>query len=472
MNVTTRITPPVLEAVFAAQRATALRLRISTAAERIATLKRLEAAVLKHKPEIYRALAADLRKSEVEADLSELMPVISELHHNIRHLAGWMRTKRVMPTMAMLGTKARIRYEPKGVCLIISPWNYPINLTLCPLVSAIAAGNTAIVKPSELSPACSSVLGSIIADVFETDEVALFEGDASVSTALLALPFDHIFFTGSPAIGKVVMGAAAKNLSSVTLELGGKSPVIVDASANVVKAAQSVMWGKLINAGQTCIAPDYVYVHEKIKAEFLAAAGAAVTHMYGVDVAKSENYCRIINERHFARVERLLDGAVADGARIAFGGGRDGVQKFIAPTVLTGVSASSAVMQEEIFGPVLPVMTYSYPGAVIGAINAGQKPLALYVYAKDQGIIERVLSETASGGACVNMSMMHYAHNHLPFGGVNNSGMGAAHGIFGFREFSHQRAVLSDQMSVIPMLFPPYTAKVKRLVALTLRFFV
>jgi acyl-CoA reductase-like NAD-dependent aldehyde dehydrogenase len=313
MNVTTTITPAetrsdsTIATTFRRQQQFAISLRTSTASERIAKLKKLEAAVNKYKPALYQALAADLRKPQPEADLTEIMPVISEIHHTCKHLKSWMRTKRVRPTMALLGTKASLRYEPKGVTLIISPWNFPINLTLGPLACAIGAGDTAIIKPSEMTPNCSAILAELIRDTFSPEEIAIFEGDATVSTELLSLPFDHIFFTGSPAVGKIVMAAAAKHLASVTLELGGKSPVIVDATADAKKAAASIMWGKFVNNGQTCIAPDYVYVHEKILPTFLDEAKAAITKMYGANAETSPDYCRIVNDKHFARVKKLLD---------------------------------------------------------------------------------------------------------------------------------------------------------------------
>jgi aldehyde dehydrogenase (NAD+) len=477
MNVTTTITPaePQLDsaiaAVFARQKNVAIRLRTSTADERIAKLKKLEAALMARKDAIYAALSADLHKPGAESDLTEIMPVISEIHHTVKHLKGWMRTKGVRPTMAMLGTKASVRYEPKGVCLIISPWNYPINLTLGPLACAIGAGNTAIIKPSEMTPHCSAVMASLIADVFDPSEIALFEGDAAVSTELLSLPFDHIFFTGSPAVGKIVMAAAAKHLASVTLELGGKSPVIVDETADAAKAAKSITWGKFVNVGQTCIAPDYVYVHEKILAEFLEQAKAAIAKMYGPDAQASADYCRIVNEKHFGRVKRILDDAVAHGATVVTGGAADLSQKFIAPTLLTNVGEASLVMQEEIFGPLLPIIPYTDVNGPIAQINANPKPLALYVFSKNEATIEKILSETSAGGSCVNMTVLHFSHANLPFGGVNNSGIGSSHGIYGFKSFSHERAVLREQMSATSMLAPPYTAKVKGMINLTMKYF-
>jgi aldehyde dehydrogenase (NAD+) len=474
MNVTTKIQPAStadIAGVFARQKAMAITLRTSTAAARIAKLKRLEAAIFAHKAALYQALHEDLRKAEAESDLSEIMPVISEIRHTIRHLKSWMRTKRVSPTMAMLGTQARIRYEPKGVCLIISPWNYPVGLTFGPLACAIGAGNTAIIKPSELTPACSAVMARIVGDSFAPEEIALFEGDATMATALLDLPFDHIFFTGSPAVGKIVMAAAAKHLASVTLELGGKSPVIVDETADIKKAAQSVMWGKFLNNGQTCVAPDYLYVHETIMPAFLDAAKDAIAKMYGADARASADYGRIVNGRHFDRVKRLLDDATASGASVVTGGAAAADQKYIAPTLLTGVSESSAVMQEEIFGPILPVIPYSDIAMPIRHINDNPKPLALYVYTKNDTAIDQIIGQTSAGGTGVNMSVLQFSHANLPFGGVNNSGIGSSHGIFGFRAFSHERAVLRDRFSVTPMLFPPYTAWVTRMIKLTLKYF-
>jgi aldehyde dehydrogenase (NAD+) len=459
-----------IETAFAAQRQTAIALRTSTASMRIAKLRRLEAAVLANRGAIYRALAADLRKPEAEADLFDILPVISGMRHARRHLTSWMKPKRAAPTIAMFGTKARIRYEPRGVSLIISPWNYPVSLLLGPLTSAIAAGCPAMIKPSEMSPTCSALMAKIIRETFARQEIAVFEGDAVVSTALLDLPFDHIFFTGSPAVGKVVMTAAAKHLSSVTLELGGKSPVIIDETADVPKAAKSVVWGKFANCGQTCIAPDYAYVHESRLPQFVDAAKDAIARMYG-DPARSPDYCRMINHRHFERVSRLIDDAAACGAAILAGGERDAAQKFIAPTVMTRVGDDALVMQEEIFGPVLPVLAYRDLAEPIAAINARPKPLALYVYAKDRARADRVLQETSAGGTCINASVLHFVHENLPFGGIGHSGLGNAHGFYGFRAFSHERAVLEDKFSITPMLFPPYTARVKQMIKWTVQFF-
>jgi aldehyde dehydrogenase (NAD+) len=477
MNVTTMIAPEAAPSdslmgdIFRRQQQTALRLRSSTAADRIATLKKLEAAVLANQDALHRALLADLHKSPTEADLSEIMPVIGEIHHTIKHLKSWMRTKRAAPTMVMLGTKARIRYEPKGVSLLISPWNYPVMLTLAPLACAIGAGNAVIIKPSEMTPATSAVLARMIAATFDPSEIALFEGDSAVATGLLALPFDHIFFTGSPVVGKIVMAAAARHLASVTLELGGKSPVIVDDSADLGKTIKSLLWGKFINNGQTCIAPDYLYVHEKILPEFLDRAKTALAGLYGANTKTNPDYGRIVNERHFTRVKRLLDDATAQGATVVTGGAVDAADKFIAPTLLLNVNPDSLVMQEEIFGPILPIIPYTDLAGPIAHINANPKPLALYVYARDEANITRIIEQTSSGGVCINTSVLHVLHNNLPFGGVNNSGIGSSNGVFGFRAFSHERAILREQFSSTPMLYPPYTRRVQWMLKMIMRFF-
>lgn len=471
MNVMTRITTGSIEPVFADQQKTAQKLRTSTAEARIAKLKKLEAAILNARPAIYAALLADLHKPEAEADLGEVMHVVGEIRYACRQLRQWMRTQSVSPTLTMLGTQGRIRCEPKGVVLIISPWNYPLGLTLGPLTSALAAGNTAIVKPSEFAPHTAAVMANILASVFPTDEVALFEGDASVSTELLSLPFDHIFFTGSPAIGKIVMGAAAKHLSSVTLELGGKSPVVIDASADLEKSAASLMWGKFLNAGQTCIAPDYIYVHESVMPGFINAAQAALAKMYGADIKKTPDYCRIISDKHMSRLQALLDDAKAQGATLLTTTPPDASERFMAPTIVTHVPGSAKLMSEEIFGPILPLIPYTDLGQVISEINAAPKPLALYIYSKDQAMIDRVIGETSSGAVGINIAVLHFTHHNLPFGGVNNSGLGSSHGVFGFRAFSHQRAILRDRMSVTPMLYPPYTPRVRALIKATMKYF-
>lgn len=471
MDTIERILPDsvaALPALFSRQKRRAIALRTSDANTRIARLKALEAAVQTWRARLYAALASDLGKPETESDLSEILPVLSEIRHARRHLKSWMKPQRASATLTTFGTRARIRHEPRGVCLIVSPWNYPVNLALGPLASAIAAGNTAIIKPSELAPATSAVIAALLAETFADDEVAVMEGDATVATALLELPFDHIFFTGSPAIGKVVMTAAARHLTSVTLELGGKSPVLVDRGADIAKAAKAIAWGKFTNCGQTCIAPDHLYAHSSIHDELVRRVQTETARMYGAGPTPGHDYGRIVNERHFDRIARLLDDARARGALVE-GGEADRSQRLLAPTFVSGAPKDAAIMQEEIFGPVLPIIPYDDVAEPIAAINAAPKPLALYLFAREKAFADRVIGETSSGGVGINTTMLHFLHGNLPFGGVNNSGIGNAHGFFGFRAFSHERAVLKDVASATPMLFPPYTKRVRMMVKSVLR---
>jgi aldehyde dehydrogenase (NAD+) len=455
--------PETIHAAFAAQLPTALRWRESTATERLARIKRLRDAILARRETIYTAFEQDFRKPPSEVEASELLPVLDEIRHVLGRLKRWMKPHKVWPTSTMLGTSAKVQYQPRGRVLIVAPWNYPFSLCLGPLVSALAAGNTAIIKPSEMTPAVSALLVELIADVFPPDEVAIFEGAADTSQALLALPFDHIFFTGSPAVGKLVMAAAAKHLTSVTLELGGKSPTIVDQTADLKLAADTIMWGKFINNGQTCVAPDHVYVHEAVKDAFVSTCRSVLQARYGASDAQqkqSPDLARIVNLRHTQRVAGLLQDAVQRGARVSCGGVVDEQAHYIAPTLLEQVPADAAIMSEEIFGPLLPIIAYSELDQVIAAINAAPKPLALYIWSHDSGNISKVMQRTSSGGACINHCVAHFAHGNLPFGGVNNSGIGNAHGEYGFKAFSHERAVLrSSPLMTIKLFFPPYTAK-------------
>jgi NAD-dependent aldehyde dehydrogenases len=463
---------PALRQLFDRQREAALRLRGSSAAERIARIRKLMDAVLAHGDEIRAAGAADFRKPAAEVDLTEILPVVAEARDAMRHLRRWMKPLRVWPTRAMFGTRSWVQYQPRGRCLIISPWNYPVNLTFGPLVSAIAAGNTAILKPSEMTPNLSAVMARIVREVFPEEEVALVEGEADVAQALLELPFDHIFFTGSPAIGRKVMAAAAEHLTSVTLELGGKSPTIIDQDADLPAAARNILWAKFTNDGQTCIAPDHVYVHAAVREAFIARCAAELTRLYGADTAAqldSPFLSRIVNGRHAARLKALLDDATARGARVRSGGGVVEDANFVAPTLLEDVPDGARIMEEEIFGPLLPILAFDDLDEVIARINAAPKPLALYVWGRDRRRIERVLTQTSSGGACINHSVVQFLHGGLPFGGVNNSGIGSAHGHWGFKAFSHERAVVRSQIMLARMFYPPYTPRLRWIVRLLTR---
>jgi aldehyde dehydrogenase (NAD+) len=336
---------------------------------------------------------------------------------------------------------------------------------------SIAAGNTVIIKPSEMTPNMSKVIGEIVSEAFRPEEVSLFEGKADVASYLTSLPFDHIFFTGSPAVGKHVMAAAARNLTSVTLELGGKSPVIIDKSANIKKTVGSIAWGKFTNNGQTCIAPDYLYVHESIKDEVIAAMTACVEKQYGLgnDARDNGDYCQVVNTAHHGRISALIKDATANGGKVLMGGETAKAGRFIAPTMIEGMSEDSAIMQEEIFGPVLPIITFSDLDEAVAYVNSKPKPLALYIYAQDKKAINKVLQETSAGDTCVNQTMMHFLHQNLPFGGVNNSGIGKSGGVWGFRAFTHERSVLVEKFSAAAMLHPPYTPKVLNMIKRTMK---
>jgi aldehyde dehydrogenase (NAD+) len=454
-----------IERIYEAQQRNRASVAATTAAERIDKLRRFERRMLARRDEIRAAMWEDYQKPAAEVDLSEIYPVVSEARHAIRHLKSWMKPKRVPTRLALLGSRSTVMYEPKGVVLIIAPWNFPFNLTLGPLVSAIAAGNCAMVKPSEMTPASTSCMRRLLGELFEENEVAIVEGDASVAESLLRRRFDHIFFTGSPAVGKIVMKAAAEHLTSVTLELGGKSPAIIDSTANVGEAARKIAWGKFYNSGQICIAPDYALVHESVRDEFIDKVRAA-TEALG-DASRGV----IVNDRHAARVKRLIDQAVSDGAQIALGGTASG--RKIDATVLTNVPPQSAVMQEEIFGPVLPVLTYRSLEEAFAIIEGKEHPLVLYIFSRDSKIARRILRATRAGGTAINHTLIHFYQLDLPFGGVGHSGVGKSHGFAGFEAFSNPRGVLDQRLpfSAIEMLFPPYKGKLKEfLIDFTVRW--
>ncbi|WP_083505260.1 aldehyde dehydrogenase family protein [Pedobacter ginsenosidimutans] len=454
-----------IKSVFDLQQKYKFELRKTDAKTRIGKLRQLKQALENAKEEIFAALKSDLRKNRFETAVTELFFTYAEIDHAIKKLRSWMKPKSVGRTMSNLFASNKIYYEPKGVCLIIAPWNYPLQLIMSPLISAIAAGNCVILKPSELSAATAAVINKLISNTFDAKEIACFEGDAEVSTALLKLPFDHIFFTGSTAIGKVVMEAAAKNLSSVTLELGGKSPAIVDETCDLQKAAEKIAWGKLVNAGQTCIAPDYVLIKDNLLADFVAHYEKAVKKMFFDEVGINKNdYAKIINVKQFLRLNKLIEEALRDGAILALGGKSDEKDLTITPTLLTSVAVGSSIMQEEIFGPILPVITYNNIQEAIDLVNRKEKPLALYIFSGNKQNQNKIITETSAGGSCVNDVLVHIGNPNLPFGGVNNSGIGSCHGIFGFKTFSHERAVVfQSKLGLTKMIYPPYEKKMNLL---------
>jgi aldehyde dehydrogenase (NAD+) len=459
--------------LFEGQRETALRLRTSSAQERRRKLEQLRDGLLGRREALYDAFNKDFRKPTAEVDLTELLPVIDEIQMALRNLKGWMKPRRVRSTLVTLGTSARITYQGKGRCLIIGPWNYPVSTLLGPLVFAIAAGNTVILKPSEFVPSVNAVLAELIAEVFDLTEVAVVQGGADTAQCLLSYPFDHIFFTGSPQVGKWVMEAASRHLTSITLELGGKSPVIVDESADLRRAAEVILWGKLINAGQTCIAPDTLFVHRNVRDTFLAHCRELIVRRFGssdAEVIASPDLARIVNVRHAGRIAALVDDALAQGAQLVCGGQHDVNNCFVAPTLLADIPDAARIMEEEIFGPVLPVIEFSEIDEVINAINARPKPLALYVWSRRKTCIDKVCRETSSGSAVINHCMLQFAHSRLPFGGVNHSGIGNSHGEFGFKAFSHERATLQGgPILVVKAFFPPYTSVKRRLTKLLIK---
>ncbi len=463
-----------IEKVVFLQKSSCQRLKNSSPEERIAKLKSIEKYMLSHKQELYDALYADFKKPSSEVVIGELLGVKREIGHIVSHLKSWMKPRKVGTPLLLLGTKSYIMSEAKGLCLIIAPWNYPFNLAINPLVHAIAAGNAVILKPSELSPNTSSFIKKMIFSLFDESEVAVFEGDAIVSTYLLEQKFDHIFFTGSPAIGKVVMQAAAKHLTSVTLELGGKSPAIIDSNVDIVSTAKKIGWGKFLNNGQTCIAPDYVYVHEKVYYSFIGALEETIKLFYDHDnkgIQNSSDYARIVNKKHFNRICHLLDDAKSKGATIISGGEMDESTCFIAPTLLTNCTDEMLIMQEEIFGPILPILTFKEENEIVTKLLKEEKPLALYVFSKDALFSDYILNNTTSGTSVVNDCLIQFGHSNLPFGGVNNSGIGKSGGLFGFQEFSNQKSVLKQYTNLLNIFYPPYTFKTKWLIEQVLKWF-
>ena len=432
--------------VFALQSAHQWDVKATTAEQRKVKLQKLKSAVEAHADDIVAAVLEDTRKPEQEIRVTEVLNVTANIQRNIDNLDQWMTPTDVIPSMNR-DDKAKIVYEARGVCLILGPWNFPLGLTFGPLAAAIAAGNCCMVKLTDLCPATASIAKTIVEEVFDDNEVALFEGDVSVATNLLELPFSHIFFTGSTRVGKLVMAAAAKHLSSVTLELGGKSPVIIDEGADIAKIGAALAGAKQFNGGQACICPDYVFVKEEQKEQLVEAFRTNVEqNLYAGDgTINKEAIAQIVNEGNFNRVKGLFDDAVAKGATVAVGGTFDEADLTVHPTMLTDVTPQMTILQEEIFAPLLPVMTYETLDQAIGYIEAHDKPLALYLFSNNEANVEKVLNRTSSGGVTVNGVFSHYLENNLPFGGVNQSGMGSYHGYFGFKAFSHERAVYMHQ---------------------------
>jgi aldehyde dehydrogenase (NAD+) len=423
---------------------------------RIAALKRLAAAVRTAESDIMQALRDDLRKPEFEAYASEIGILYPEIQHAVRNLGRWSRPERVPTPVIHFLSRSVIYREPYGTALIMSPWNYPFQLTISPLVAAIAAGNCVLIKPSELSPATSQLIGRLVGDAFDPAHIAVAQGGIETATAVLEEKFDMIFYTGSTAVGRLVMTAAAKRLTRVVLELGGKSPTIVEANARLDYAAKRIAWGKFFNAGQTCLAPDYLLVQRSVRDKFVGLLIKTIRDFYGDDPRVSPDYARIINDRHFARLESLMqEGDIIHGGRTGPG------ERYIEPTLFDGVKTSHRIMQEEIFGPLFPVIAYDSLDEAVALINTMPRPLALYYFTGEPDRAEALFSRVHSGGACVNDTVSHVGSHHLPFGGIGDSGMGAYHGRYGYDAFTHRRSVLYRSNRIdMPLRYPPYGRKV------------
>jgi aldehyde dehydrogenase (NAD+) len=420
---------------------------------RLEQLNRLKNAIVKRQTEIVQAVKTDLGRPEYEGYFE--LGVLMELNYILKHLKSWTKPRRVDLPFTYWPGSAWVQPDPLGIILIIGPWNYPFQLLISPLMGAIAAGNCAILKPSELAPATSKVVAELIQATFNPNYIAVIEGGVETAQTLLAQKFDHIFFTGGTRVGQVVMEAAAKHLTPVTLELGGKSPCIIDRDIDLTVTARRILWGKYINAGQTCIAPDYLLVQEDIKPTLLTALQQTLQEFFGDDPAQSPDLARIINDRQFDRLTNLLV-----GEKIVVGGQTDRATRYIAPTILDNVSWEAPIMQEEIFGPLLPILTYQDISEAIAAINARPKPLALYLFTRNQALQKQVLESTSSGGVCLNEVFLHIAVWDLPFGGVGSSGIGAYHGKASFETFSHQKSVLKKSFWMdVNWRYAPYAKK-------------
>lgn len=426
---------------------------------RIDQLDILKKTIKKYENEVVKALYKDLRKSEFEAYTTEIGLIYESITHMKKSLDKWMEPKQVKTPLALMPSKSQIISEPYGTVLIIAPFNYPFQLIMEPLLGAIAGGNCVVIKPSETTPFTTNIVKKIIAEAFHPHYIRVVEGEKEETSLLIHAPFDFIFFTGSVNVGKVVMEAASKRLTPIALELGGKSPAIVDHTANLDQAAKRIIWGKLVNSGQTCIAPDYLLVEETVKEKLLEKLREAIQHFYGENVQKSPDYGRIVNTNHFRRLQKMV---LQEKDHIVFGGKMDKEDLYIEPTILDGVHFSSPSMQEEIFGPILPVISYKDLPTIIRQIRKFPKPLAAYMFSEHEGAQNYFLEELSFGGGCINDTIMHAGSAHLPFGGVGNSGMGAYHGASSFEMFTHQKSIVKKSTAIpLNVAFPPYKNKIK-----------
>ncbi|HHR7692886.1 TPA: aldehyde dehydrogenase [Staphylococcus aureus] len=422
-------------------------------------LKKLSKAIKSYESDILEALYTDLGKNKVEAYATEIGITLKSIKNARKELKNWTKTKNVDTPLYLFPTKSYIKKEPYGTVLIIAPFNYPFQLVFEPLIGAIAAGNTAIIKPSELTPNVARVIKRLINETFDANYIEVIEGGIEETQTLIHLPFDYVFFTGSENVGKIVYQAASENLVPVTLEMGGKSPVIVDETANIKVASERICFGKFTNAGQTCVAPDYILVHESVKDDLITALSKTLREFYGQNIQQSPDYGRIVNLKHYHRLTSLLNSAQMN---IVFGGHSDEDERYIEPTLLDHVTNDSAIMQEEIFGPILPILTYQSLDEAIAFIHQRPKPLSLYLFSEDENAIQRVINELSFGGGAINDTLMHLANPKLPFGGVGASGMGRYHGKYSFDTFTHEKSYIFKSTRLESGVhLPPYKGKFK-----------
>jgi aldehyde dehydrogenase (NAD+) len=419
------------------------------------TLKKLLFNIQKSEDLIVKALYDDFKKPAFEAVLTETNYVISELKDTIKNIYSWAKPQRIIPSILNFPSTDYIYKEPYGKVLILAPWNYPFQLALCPLISAVAAGNKVILKPSELTPKTAEIITEIIQKTFHINHVEVVQGDADVAQKLLEKRWDYIFFTGSVAVGKIVAKAAAENLTPVTLELGGKNPCIIDETANLKLAAKRIVWGKFINAGQTCIAPDYILIHKNMKVHFIGYLKDEINKAYGQNPQESPDFARIINTKNWVRLDSMIE-----PNKVIFGGQTDAKNLYVAPTLIDEPNIESNIMQEEIFGPLLPILTYKTEADIKNIIDQYEKPLALYVFSENQHFAKKIITRYSFGGGCINDTVVHFSNKRLPFGGVGHSGLGAYHGKLSFDTFSHHKGIVKKANWLdLPMRYAPYKDK-------------
>lgn len=462
-----------IENVFLNQTKNKLNINSSSAAIRKEKLEKLLYAVLENQSALIEAASKDLSRSETETKIIEIFPLVSEIRHIKRNLSRWMRQKYSLPPLTLLGTSGKIEFVPKGQVLIISPWNYPILLTLAPLAMAIAAGNCVIIKPSEFCPEISDTLKKILNDVFSDDEISVVTGEADTGSYLVSLPFDHIYFTGSSKVGREIAKSAAENFTSTTLELGGKSPVIIGSDMDLENAASKIVWGKFINCGQTCIAPDYVLIPSNKQKEFIELVKKRIQNYYGsiFEISSNSDYGRILNGHHTSRLTNLIENALANGGinEIPFNSVIE--ERFISPVVISNVNSEMAIMKEEIFGPILPVINYNSFEEIIETINQNGNPLTAYIFSYDSDFIKKLKQHFTPGSFAVNNVVVQYANYKLPFGGVKRSGLGKSHGFYGFRSFSNEIPTLRQLTpSSAKLLYPPYSKMKQKLIDFMIKY--